>query len=208
MLLARQPFTPGDWWDWRDISAPQIDADGTSVVYVESWNLRDGDRACSNLWTVSSAGAAPRRLTDGPWRDTAPAWSPDGASLAFLSDRDGSPQIWVRRLDSGADRRITSLPASPLTVAWSPDGASLAFTARATAPSPPAAWAPAAILPMLRRPAARVQLFVIPAAGGAPRALPLGSDLDIRGEPAWMPDGQTILVSAGPPLDASRATCS
>ena len=205
---ASQPFTPGDWWDWRDITAPRINADGTSVVYVESWNLREGDRTCSNLWTVSSAGAAPRRLTDGPWRDTAPAWSPDGASLAFLSDRDGSPQIWVRRLDSGVDRRITSLPALPLTVAWSPDGASLAFTAGATAPSPPAAWAPAAILPMLRRPAARVQLFVIPAAGGTPRALPLGNpehDLDIRGEPAWMPDGQTILVSADPPPDASRA---
>jgi acylaminoacyl-peptidase len=205
---ARQPFTPGDWWDWRDISTPRINAAGTSVVYVESWNLHDADRACSNLWTVSTAGAAPRRLTDGPWRDTSPAWSPDGASLAFLSDRDGSPQIWARRLDSGKDRRITSLPVPPLTVAWSPDGAWLAFTARATAPSPPAAWAPAAILPLLRRPAARVQLFVISATGGTPRALALGDsegDLDIRGEPAWMPDGRAILVSAGPPPDAARA---
>jgi dipeptidyl aminopeptidase/acylaminoacyl peptidase len=205
---AGQQFTPGDWWDFCDIAAPRINAEGTSVVYVESWNLRDGDRACSNLWTVSTAGGAPRRLTDGPWRDTSPAWSPDGASLAYLSDRDGTPQIWVRRLDSGADRRITSLDAPPLTVAWSPNGASLAFTARATGPRPSAAWAPAAILPMLRRPAARVQLFVIPAAGGTPRALPLGEPdgpLDIRGEPAWMPDGQAILVSAGPPPDAAHA---
>src|ERR1035438_2015133 len=66
---ASQRFAPGDWWDWRDLSAPRINAEGTSVVYVESWNLRDGDRACSNLWTVSTAsGAAPRRLTHGPWR--------------------------------------------------------------------------------------------------------------------------------------------
>ena len=202
---AGQPFAPGDWWEWRDLSAPRINAEGTSVVYVESWNLRDGDRTCSNLWTVSTAsGAKPRRLTDGPWRDTSPAWSPDGASIAFLSDRDGAPQIWVRRLDSTADRRITSLETPPLTVAWSPDGASLAFTARVAQSLPPAAWAPAAILPMLRRPAPRVQLFVIPAAGGTPRALPLG-DLDIRGEPAWMPDGRAILVAAGTPPDAAHA---
>ena len=206
---AGQPFTPGDWWDFRDISAPRINAEGTSVVYVESWNLRDGDRASSNLWTVSmtaGAGVAPRRLTDGPWRDRSPAWSPDGAAIAFLSDRDGTPQIWVRRLDSHADRRITSLEAPPLTVAWSPDGASLAFTARVTGPRP-AAWAPAAILPFLR-PVDRVQLLVIPAAGGTPRALPLGDprgDLDIRGEPAWMPDAKAILVSAGAPPDAAHA---
>ena len=208
---AGQQFTPGDWWDWRDISSPRINAAGTSVVYVESWNLRDGDRTCSNLWTVSTAagaGAAPRRLTEGPWRDSSPAWSPDGAAIAFLSDREGTPQIWVRRLDSGADRRVTALEAPPLTVAWSPDGESLAFTARVMGPRPPAAWAPAAILPMLRRPAARVQLFVIPAAGGAPRALPVGNpkdDLDLRGKPAWMPDGKAILVSAGAPPDAAHA---
>ena len=205
---AGQLFAPGDWWDWHDISFPRINAESTSVVYVESWNLRERDRTCSNLWTVAIGGGAPRRLTDGPWRDTSPAWSRDGASIAFLSDRDGTPQIWARRLDSGADRRITSLEAPPLTVAWSPDGASLAFTARVTGPRPPAAWAPAAILPMLRRPDARVQLFVIPAAGGTPRAQPLGDpkgDLDIRGEPAWMPDGRAILVSAGTPPDAAHA---
>ena len=76
---------------------------------------------------------------------------------------------------------------------------------RALEEAPPAAaWAPAAILPLLRRPTARVQLFVIPAAPGQPRALPL-DDLDIHGEPAWMPDGQSILVSAAPPLDAAHA---
>ncbi|MCX6629537.1 MAG: hypothetical protein NTW28_18115 [Candidatus Solibacter sp.] len=169
-----QPFTPRDWWNWRDIAAPRINAEGTSVVYVESWNARDGDRACANLWTVATTGGAPRRLTDGPWRDSSPAWSPDGASVAYLSDRDGTTQIWVRRLESAAGQRITRLETPPLTVAWSPDGKSLAFTERIAGAPPAAAWAPAAILPLLQRPAARVQLFVIPAAGGAVRAFPLG----------------------------------
>ena len=169
---AGQPFTPADWWDWRDLSAGRINADGTSVVYVESWNQRDGDRECSNLWTVSTAraagggGVAPRRLTDGPWRDTSPAWSPDGVSIAYLSDRDATPQIRVHRLDSGDDRQITRLETPPLSVAWSPDGKSLAYTARAEGPGPAPVWAPAAILPLLRRPPARVRLYVIPVSSG------------------------------------------
>ena len=201
---AGQPFTPADWWNWRDIGAPRINSEGTAVVYVESWNLRESDRACASLWTVATAGGAPRRLTDGPWRDTLPAWSPDGGRMAYVSDRDGTPQIRVRRLDSGADERITRLEAPPLTVAWSPDGRSLAFTARASEAPPAASWAPAAILPLLRRPAPHVQLFVVPAAGGAVRALPLG-DLEILGEPAWMPDGQSILLSAAARADVAHA---
>ena len=114
-------------------------------------------------------------------------------------------QIWVRRLDNAADRQVTHLESPPLTVAWSPDGRSLAYTARLAESPPSAAWAPAAILPLLRRPAARVQLFVIPAAGGTVRALPLAATLDIYGEPAWMPDGQSILVSAAAPPDAANA---
>lgn len=200
---AGQPFTPGDWWRWRDIAAPRINPEGTSVVYVESWNLREGDRECANLWTVATTGGAPRRLTEGRWRDAWPAWSPDGGRVAYVSDRDGTPQIWVRRLDVSGDQQVTHFESPPLTVAWSPDGVSLAFTAR-KAEAPRAAWAPAGILPLLRGPVARVQLFVIPAAGGTARALGLG-ELSIHGEPAWMADGQSILVSAAAVPDAAHA---
>ena len=200
---AGQPFTPADWWSWRDIVSARINAAGTAAVYVERWNHRQSDRSCANLWTVATAGGPPRRLTDGLWRDTLPAWSPDGGRIATVSDREGTSQIWVLRLDSGAAERITHLESPPLAVAWSPDGRWLAFTAR-TAEAPPAiAWAPAAILPWLRRPAPRARLFVIPAAGGTARALPLG-DLEVYGEPAWMPDGQSILLSAGTPADVAQ----
>ncbi len=203
-LYAGQPLVVTDWWNLRDITSPRIKAAGDAVVYVERWNQREGDRACANLWTVATTGGTPRKLTDGPWRDSSPAWSPDGGSIAYLSDRDGTTQIWVRRLDIAGDRQVTHLESPPLTVAWSPDGSSLAYTARLAEALPSAVWAPTAILPLLRRPAARVQLFVVPAAGGKVRALPLDGALDIHGEPAWMPDGQSILVSAAPPPDAAN----
>jgi acylaminoacyl-peptidase len=164
-----------DWWEWRRVSDARINADGTEAVWVETWNDRATDRVCSNLWQVTIPDGKPRRVTEGPWRDTSPRWS-QGNQLAWISDRSGTPQIWVR--SGGGDVRITDLGDGPQAPAWSPDGKSLAFTVKG-------------------------KLFVVAASGGAPRAFPLG-DLEIRGEPAWMPDGQTILVPAAPPPDAAH----
>ena len=51
----------------------------------------------------------PRRLTHGAWSDTAPRFSPDGRSLAFLSDREkaGVSQLLVLPLDGGDARPLT-----------------------------------------------------------------------------------------------------
>ncbi|MEO8372410.1 MAG: prolyl oligopeptidase family serine peptidase [Candidatus Solibacter sp.] len=201
-LPAGQPFAPADWWEWRDFANPRINADGSAVVYVERWNQREDDRFRGNLWTVSTAGGAPRRITEGAWLDSTPVWAPDGVRIAFVSDRSGSPQIWTRRLDAGNDVQVSRLMAPPLSLMWSPDGKWLAYTA--LIPSPPEAkWAPETLLAFLRPPPPRVLLHVLPSAGGTARALPLG-DLDVVGEPAWMPDGQSILVAAAPPPDASN----
>ena len=100
---------PDDWWTWREISSPRINPDGTDAVYVETWNDRATDRVCANLWQVAIEDGTPRRITEGPWRDSSPRWSQD-SRLAWISDRTGSPQIWVRRI--GGAEKITDLPAS------------------------------------------------------------------------------------------------
>jgi Tol biopolymer transport system component len=63
--------------------------------------------------------------------DWAPAWSPDGSQLAFVSDRDGSYQIYVMRADGTGVRRLTEFPQGAEAPAWSPDGYWLAFVAYA-----------------------------------------------------------------------------
>src|SRR5206468_12734902 len=63
---------------------------------------------------------------DGP--DDTPRIFPDGARLAFISARDGEPQVYVANLDGSAVRKVTGLAAgvqSPLIV--SPDGSRVAF---------------------------------------------------------------------------------
>ena len=192
---ARPPFAAEDLWEWRSPGDPRMASGGDRVAYVESWNDRSGDAEFSNLWVVSSNGKTRRRLTEGHWRDRSPRWSPDDARIAWLSDRTGRPQVWVRKLESGPETQVTSVEGPPESLAWSPDGESIAFTALAPAKTNPPAWAPPEIVPRLRRlREGYVQLFVVAASGGAARQISSG-DFDVTGEPAWMPDGRSILAA-------------
>src|SRR5262249_52139071 len=60
--------------------------------------------------------------------DSTPAWSPDGAKIAFVSDRDGQPELYVMKPDGTEQVRLTNgvgfMAARP---AWSPDGVKIAF---------------------------------------------------------------------------------
>ena len=77
-----------------------------------------------DLYTLPIEGGQATRITEGMAFDAQPAYSPDGASVAFISDRDGNQNLWVMALDGSAPERITEGDdvtnfASP---AWSPDG--------------------------------------------------------------------------------------
>jgi acylaminoacyl-peptidase len=168
---AQQPFGPDDLWAWRSLSDPRIAPDGRWVVYVEAWNDRAADARRANLWLVSADGNQKRRFTNGDWQDASPRWSPEGDGLAWISDRTGSPRIFVRKLDAGPETAITTPDISPVSLAWSPDGKWIAFTAIK----------------------ARAHIFVVPSSGGEARQVSTG-DFD-HGPPAWMPDGQWILAA-------------
>jgi Tol biopolymer transport system component/imidazolonepropionase-like amidohydrolase len=76
-----------------------------------------------DLYTVSTSGGEAQRLTSGlPW-DCQPRFSPDGKQIAFISDRNGSDNLWIMNADGTNPKRVTEetdyLLGSP---AWSPDG--------------------------------------------------------------------------------------
>jgi acylaminoacyl-peptidase len=197
-LSAAEPWTSADIYRFRDIPEVRIHPEGSTIVWVETFADRESDTACSNLWLASPADRQPRQLTDGPHRDTNPLYSPDGRHLAFLSDRSESTQIWIRNFIDARPRQLTRLESPPLAFAWSPDSTSIADTAHLPAAPPDAPWAPPAVLDLLPVAPPRTGLYVVPVSGAAPVHIPAGK-LDIVGEPAWMPDGQSILVSAAEP---------
>jgi dipeptidyl aminopeptidase/acylaminoacyl peptidase len=63
-----------------------------------------------------------RQISAGIKKDRDPRFSPDGARLAFVSDRDGAPQIFILELSGGEPRKLTSAPLGLDGPLWSPDG--------------------------------------------------------------------------------------
>lgn len=67
------------------------------------------------------------RLTNDPAGDFGSAWSPDGTTIAFHSDRDGDFEIYVMDADGAGLAPLTDEPAADVAPAWSPDGTAIVF---------------------------------------------------------------------------------
>jgi dipeptidyl aminopeptidase/acylaminoacyl peptidase len=118
---------PEDILSVRSAGDAQPSPDGHFVAFVVNELDAVADTARSSIWIVPSEGGSPRRLTQG----NEPRWSPDGRSLAFVSDRGRGAQVWLLRLDGGDAECLTDVAGGVTGPSvWSPDGARIAFTAR------------------------------------------------------------------------------
>jgi Tol biopolymer transport system component len=71
-----------------------------------------------------------RPLTEGPWTDTMPDWSPTGEWIAFASDRDGDFEIWLVHPDGTGLRKLVAGGGRNNHPHWSPDGRWIVFTSK------------------------------------------------------------------------------
>src|SRR5262245_61998638 len=91
----------------------QISPDGSRIVYVRVSHDIMTDRARRNLWLVNADGSNNRPLRSESKSFASPRWSPDGTRLAYVSAAEGSPQLYVRWMDSGQTALLTNLVEAP-----------------------------------------------------------------------------------------------
>src|SRR5215213_1208944 len=133
MSSPKRPITPEDMADFVHLSDVQISPDGALVAFVAGDYFKvDSASAKRRVWVLPTDTGTPRSFTGGPRTDDTPRWSPDGLTLAFLSDRleDGRPQIYLLDSSSGVTgeaRQLTNLQGAISELEWSPDGTQLAF---------------------------------------------------------------------------------
>ena len=128
---AARPMSIDDLLTAVRVADPQLSPDGKWVAFVRTETDPKSLKRNADLWLVPADGSAPPRpLTRHEKGDTTPRFSPDGKTLALLSTRGGSSQVWALDLSGGEARKVTDVPGGadgPLV--FSPDGKKLAFVA-------------------------------------------------------------------------------
>jgi Tol biopolymer transport system component len=93
--------------------SPDVSPDGKTIVF----------ELLGDIYTLPIEGGVAKRVDGGMAFDSQPKFSPDGKWIAFISDREGSENIWVMHPDGSGVKQVSKDPnnefASP---SWSPDG--------------------------------------------------------------------------------------
>jgi len=202
------------FFQMESVSNPEISPDGSLIVFSRGFVDATKDQNQSNLWLVDAKGERLRQLTDGAWRDSNPAWSPDGTRIAFVSNRSGSSQIHVVWVDTRESLQLTRVERDPSNLRWSPDGRLVGFTMRLLDESPllpvklpktpkgaqlakgavivdRTTWGQDGVGPVSK---GHVHVFAVDASvGGTPRQVTRG-DYGHAGYD-WSRDGRTLYVS-------------
>lgn len=117
-----------DLYQLKSVVDPQLAANGTDCVYVETIMLEEENKYSSNLFYINvEEKNQPLQWTFGKNQNHSPRWSVDGKKLAFVSDRSGKGQIYVMDIKGGEARQLTTCPNGASNPVWSPDGTRIAF---------------------------------------------------------------------------------
>jgi dipeptidyl aminopeptidase/acylaminoacyl peptidase len=175
----------------KRVGSPEISPDGRWVAYTVRQANWDENAYETQIWLADAQSGATRQLTNSKKSSNAPAWSPDGSTLAFGSDRTDKRQIYLINPRGGEAYALTSSDEGVNNFAWAPDGTRIAYTA--TEPKPAAIkdrekkYGEFQVIDQEHR---MTHIFVIDVATKAARQVTNGAF--VVGSFEWSPDGRSI----------------
>ncbi|WP_147653943.1 alpha/beta hydrolase family protein [Vulcaniibacterium gelatinicum] len=128
---APRGLQPRDLATLDRYSSPTLSPDGRLLVFARRVVDFDANKASTSLWIedlFARDAAPPVRLTPEGWNVNSPAFSPDGATVYFLSAKNGSQQLYAIPARGGQPRQLTDLPLDVGSYRLSPDGKRVALS--------------------------------------------------------------------------------
>jgi dipeptidyl aminopeptidase/acylaminoacyl peptidase len=134
----RRAPTLDDLLNLVQVSGAEISPDGKQVIYTKSELKKWSDnKRVTSIWISNADGTDHRQLL-GSDKDRAPAWSPDGRYVAFLSTRDqpenardaAGAQLWLLRMVGGGEAtKLNDHKTAIRAFKWAEDSSRIFFTA-------------------------------------------------------------------------------
>ncbi|MBI4913540.1 MAG: S9 family peptidase [Acidobacteria bacterium] len=128
---ARRPMTFMDVMDMRSVGSGSLSPDGSRVLYTITIPNWKAGKNFTDIFVADTEGKVPpRQMTfTKDKNESSPQWARDGRRFAFLSDREGTQQLYLMAVDGGEAQRVTDAKDGVHAFAFSRDGRWVAFLA-------------------------------------------------------------------------------
>lgn len=196
-------LTPEQALAQRRIRELQASPDGTRLVFTVSEPPK-GPTPQGHIWILNGSGEI-RQFTNSSKSENHPRWSPDGKTIAFLSDREEVHQIYLIPADGGEAIALTRGKQEIQNLEWSPDGKQIAFlAAEAKTDAEEKKEKDKDDAKSIDRDEKRTFLWVFEVQSRQVRKL-LGAPWDLQ-ELKWSPNGERILAIATDKPESDQET--
>ena len=126
---AKKELTPEQTLKIRSIGDLQISPDGLYIAMTVTQPIK-GNSQNSDIWMYNTQSRQLLRFTTSEKSDRQPRWSPEGSTLAFLSNREEKTQIYLISLLGGEAQALTESKTGIQLFEWSPSGNQIIFMAQ------------------------------------------------------------------------------
>ncbi|MFN7545448.1 MAG: prolyl oligopeptidase family serine peptidase [Acidobacteriota bacterium] len=127
LFAQKKMLSAPDLWKIARISEPALSPDGKTVAFTVRRFDVERNSSTRQIFTVPLEGGEPKAITAEGTVNERPRWSVDSKRIFWISNRGGSPQVWVMNADGSSPRQITSLSTEAGGHLISPDGKSIVF---------------------------------------------------------------------------------